>query len=71
MTAQQELDLSRATTVECEICANKTFKQTMIIKKLSAIIAPTGQTTLVPIGVFACEKCGHVNKDMVNAPTAQ
>jgi uncharacterized Zn finger protein len=71
MTSQQELDLSRATTVECERCSNKTFKQTMIIKKLSAIISPNGQTTLVPIGVFACEKCGHVNEDMVDAITTQ
>ena len=34
MTTKQELDLSRATMVECESCANKTFKQTIIIKKL-------------------------------------
>jgi len=69
MTTKQELDLSRATMVECESCANKSFKQTIIIKKLSAIISPTGEETLVPIGVFACEKCGHVNKDMVDATT--
>jgi len=64
------VDLSKATTVECESCSNKTFKQTMILKKISAIISPTGQETLVPVGVFACEKCGHVNSDLVDAETS-
>ena len=58
-------DLSKATSIKCESCKNSTFKQTILISKLSALLSPTGQETIVPTAVFACEKCGHVNKEFV------
>ena len=61
----QTLDLSKATAINCEACDNSTFKQTLIISKLSALVSPSGQETIVPAAVFACEKCGHVNKELV------
>jgi|TARA_R100000008_G_scaffold78872_1_gene60147 hypothetical protein len=67
MDLASSVDLSKATTVECEACSNKTFKQTLIIKRLSAIVSPTGQEVIVPIAVFACERCDHVNQDLVDA----
>ena len=62
---QQQIDLSKATPIKCESCDNSTFKQTLIISKLSALLSPTGQETIIPSAVFACEKCGHVNKQFV------
>ena len=32
------------------------------MRKLSALLSPTGQETMIPIQVFACAKCGHINK---------
>jgi hypothetical protein len=32
------------------------------MRKLSALLSPTGQETMIPIPVFACAKCGHINK---------
>ena len=61
----QTLDLSKATPINCEACENSTFKQTLLISKLSALLSPNGQETIVPSAVFACEKCGHVNKEFV------
>ena len=60
---QQSVDMSKATPVKCESCENSTFKQTLIISKLSALLSPNGQETIVPAAVFACEKCGHVNSE--------
>ena len=57
------LDLSKAKTMNCEKCENPTFKQTLMLHKLSALLSPSGQETIVPAAVFACEKCNHVNTE--------
>ena len=67
---QQTIDMSQTTPVKCEKCENLTFKQTLLIRKLSALVAPNGQETVIPIGVFACEKCGHVNAEFENMETS-
>ena len=61
------VDLTHAKTLECEECGCKGFKQTMMLKRLSALVSPTGQEALVPVMVFACEKCSHINKEFENA----
>ena len=60
-------DLSKAKPMTCEKCQNPTFKQTLMLSKLSALLSPNGQETIVPAAVFACEKCGHVNEEFVGA----
>ena len=59
----QNVDLSKAKTMECENCKNTTFKQSLMLHRLSALVSPNGQETIVPAAVFACEKCNHVNKE--------
>jgi len=59
----QNVDLSKATPMKCEKCEGLTFKQTLMLHKMSALVSPNGQETIVPAAVFACEKCGHVNKE--------
>ena len=59
---QEQIDFSKTTQIKCEACDGSTFKQTMLIRKLSALVSPNGQETIIPMAVFACEKCGHVNK---------
>ena len=65
------VDLSKAKPMKCEKCENPTFKQTIMLSKLSALLSPNGQETIVPAAVFACEKCGHVNEEFVNADLVQ
>ena len=33
------------------------------MRKMSALVSPNGQETIIPMAVFACEKCGHVNSE--------
>ena len=63
---QQTIDFSKTTEICCESCGGKTFKQTLLLRKLSALVSPSGQETIVPMQVFACEKCGHVNKEFTD-----
>mgnify|MGYP001161478668 FL=1 len=60
---QMNVDISQTTEMKCEKCGNNTFKQTMMLRKLSAIVSPNGQETIIPVGVFACESCNHVNEE--------
>jgi len=60
---QEQIDISKTSAIKCEKCENQTFKQTLLLRKLSALVSPNGQETLVPVQAFACEKCGHVNSD--------
>ena len=66
---QQTIDMSQTSSVKCEKCENSTFKQTLLIRKMSALVSPSGQETVIPIGVFACEKCGHVNAEFEKMET--
>ena len=45
---QEQIDFSKTTQIKCEACDSSTFKQTLLLRKMS---------------VFGCEKCGHVNKE--------
>tara|TARA_R110000765_G_scaffold255848_1_gene356451 strand:+ start:99 stop:335 length:237 start_codon:yes stop_codon:yes gene_type:complete len=60
---QEQIDFSKTTQIKCEACEGSTFKQTLLLRKLSALVSSSGQETIVPMQVFACEKCGHVNKE--------
>ena len=64
--AQQTVDISQTNPVKCEKCQNQTFKQTMLLRKLSALVSPSGQETLIPVAAFACEKCGNVNSEFLD-----
>ena len=63
MNQQQiNIDLSQTTEEVCEKCGNNTFVQVYQMRKLSALLSPTGQEAMIPIQVFACAKCGHINQ---------
>jgi uncharacterized Zn finger protein len=59
------VDFNKTTPVLCEECNGTYFEQALVIRKASGIL--TGQTkpTLIPIPVFKCSACGHVNKDFL------
>ena len=56
------IDFSQTTAEVCESCENDTFVQVYQMRKLSPLLSPTGQETMIPIQVIACAKCGHINK---------
>jgi len=65
------VDLSKANQMKCEKCDGSTFKQTLMLYKLSALLSPNGQETIIPAAVFACEKCGHVNSEFTQKSSIQ
>tara|TARA_B110000967_G_scaffold141855_1_gene145035 strand:+ start:221 stop:439 length:219 start_codon:yes stop_codon:yes gene_type:complete len=59
---QMNVDMSQTTAEVCESCENETFIQVFKMRRLSALLSPAGQESMIPIQVFACAKCGHINK---------
>ena len=57
---QVQVDLTDAETLACGKCDNKIFIQGYVIKKISAIISPTGQEVIAPVQVFNCGNCGEL-----------
>ena len=55
-----QVDLTEAETMNCEQCNNKIFIQGYVIKKISAIMSPTGQEVIAPVQVFNCGNCGEI-----------
>ena len=55
---QVEVDLKSAETMKCAQCGNTVFIQGYIIKKMSAIMSPTGKEMIAPVQVFNCGNCG-------------
>ena len=59
---QEQIDITKTTPITCEACENSTFKQTLLLRKMSALVSPSGQETIVPTAVFACDKCSYVDE---------
>ena len=59
---QLNIDFSKTIAEICEKCENDTFQQVFKMRTLSALLSPTGEEAKIPIQIFACVKCGHVNK---------
>jgi len=53
--------METALDVACEKCGNKYFTEATLVKKVSALVSPTGKEILIPIPVLACLDCKHVN----------
>ena len=53
-----QIDISKTDTITCENCGNASFIQAFFLKKVSALVSPTGKEAVIPIQVFSCGNCG-------------
>ena len=62
---QPKINLKDTQPVVCEKCGKQVFTEGVILRKASRFVTGTPQDALVPIPVFACSACGHVNSDFI------
>jgi len=62
---QVNIDIKQTQAVVCEECNHVHFEQVVVLRKASGLLTGTGQPTYIPIPVFACTKCGHVNAEFL------
>lgn len=60
-TSLPQSALDTALDLSCEKCGNKYFTEATMVKKVSALVSPTGKELLVPVPVLSCLDCKHVN----------
>jgi|TARA_R100000084_G_scaffold107413_2_gene67345 uncharacterized Zn finger protein len=51
--------------VECEQCGNPTFVQVHLLRKISAVLSPNGKGGFLPVPIFQCAACGHINEELM------
>lgn len=63
---QVSFDLDKATDITCDNCGHTRFKTVYLLKRLSALVSPTGDETIVPMAAFACASCDHINEEFLS-----
>jgi hypothetical protein len=66
-TPKLNVSLDKTVPIVCEKCENQTFTEAVILRKVSRFLTGQSQDGLVPIPVFACTSCSHVNEDFLPA----
>ena len=61
-----QVDISKTDTIVCESCGNASFIQAFFLKKVSALVSPTGKEAVIPIQVFSCGNCGTIPQNMID-----
>ena len=57
--------MSQTTPIVCEKCGNDVFTEGLMLRKVSRILMGDTKDGVLPIPVFTCTKCGHVNKEFL------
>lgn len=52
-------------SIKCEKCEGEVFIPAFLLRKVSALVSPTGKDTVLPVQLFACANCNHINEDML------
>jgi len=61
MNGLTQAQVENAKNLACEKCNGNLMKQVFVIKVISGLVTGDSKDTLVPVPVFACNNCNHVN----------
>jgi len=60
-----KISYDKTTPVECEECKGQIFVPAFLLRKVSKLLIGAPEDAIIPIDVFACAKCGHINKEFL------
>ena len=60
-----QMDIKQTQPVKCDACQSQAFQDAMLLRNVSAILSPSGKAGILPIPVFACIACGHINQQFL------
>lgn len=61
---QMNVGYEQTDSIVCEKCEGEVFVPAFLLRKVSALVSPTGKETVLPVQLFACANCNHINEDM-------
>jgi uncharacterized Zn finger protein len=59
------VDIKQTAGVTCDECGGIYFTNALSIRKASGLLTGTGNPAYIPIPVFSCKECGHVNTEFI------
>lgn len=62
------IDLNKTQELSCEKCGGLVFQEGLMLRKASKFLTGTTQDALIPLPVFSCAACGHVNEEFLPEP---
>jgi len=65
--ANMNIDISTLDDVVCSTCGSIFWEQCFVLKKVSAIISPTGQGGIINVPTLVCKKCGQSVQDNLDS----
>jgi uncharacterized Zn finger protein len=65
MEQQLNIGLDKTIAASCDECQNEVFQEGVLLRKASRFLTGTSQDAIIPIPVFMCSKCGHVNEEFL------
>ena len=68
MQGQQgpRLDIKQTTEVCCDECGSDKFNVVFKVRKIAALLSPSGKEGYVPLQTFECKSCGHINEEFMS-----
>lgn len=64
-TPKLNVSLDKTVPIVCEECEGQVFTEGVILRKVSRFLTGQPQDGLIPIPVFACNECQHVNEEFL------
>lgn len=68
---EQMAELARlirtAEDVKCDQCGASNFISIYRIRKISGLMSGSGRDMIIPVPVYACADCGHVNEKFLKS----
>ena len=62
---KRAIDITDADDICCKECSGVYFRQLIRLKKVSALVSPTGRDLVIPIKIVKCDRCGHIDESVL------
>ena len=57
--------MDQTNPIKCDECESEVFRPAFLLRKVSPLVSPSGKEAVIPIQVFACNSCGHINEEFM------
>ena len=51
--------------IRCDKCESSIFTAALHFRRVSALVSPTAQEAVVPLNIYVCHDCGHINDEFL------
>ena len=60
-----QMDIKQTEPIKCDSCKSQAFQEAVMLRRVSAILSPSGKPGVLPIPTFSCVSCSHINEEFL------